>query len=80
MNSVLETNKDVMRSIRQDSVGGLFHKRPIPRKHVSYNVYEHHLQEIEVSLMKKYRCGYSQLHKTLIKEKAQELMNKNLWN
>ena len=78
MNQVLETNKDVMRSIRQSE--GLFHKRPIPRKHVSYNVYEHHLQEIEESLMKKYRCGYSQLHKTLIKEKAQEMMNKNLWN
>lgn len=78
MNQVLETNKDVMRSIRQSE--GLFSKRPIPRKHVSYNVYEHHLQEIEESLMKKYRCGYSQLHKTLIKEKAKEMMNKNLWN
>ena len=80
MNQVLDPNKDVMQSIRQDTVGGLFSKKPIPRKHVSYNAYEHHLQEIEQSLMKKYRCGYSQLHKTLIKEKARELMNKNLWN
>ena len=80
MNQVLDPNKDVMRSIRQDTVGGLFSKKPIPRKHVSYNAYEHHHPEIEQSLMKTYRCGYSQLHKTRIKEKARELMNKNLWN
>ena len=79
MNQVLERNRDTTRRVVQDTVGGLS-ARPTKRKHVSYNAYEHHLQEIEQSLMKKYRCGYSQLHKTLIKEKARELMNKNLWN
>ena len=79
MNSVLETNKDVMRSIRQDSVGGLFSKRPIPRKHVSYNAYEKHIQDIESKLMQKYRCGYSALHKILIREKAEQIRSSKFW-
>ena len=79
MNSVLETNKDVMRSIRQDSVGGLF-SRPIPRKHVSYNAYEKHIQDIESKLMQKYRCGYSALHKILIREKAEQIRSSKFWN
>ena len=79
MNQVLETNKDVMRSIRQDSVGGLF-SRPIPRKHVSYNAYEKHIQDIESKLMQKYRCGYSALHKILIREKAEQIRSSKFWN
>ena len=79
MNQVLDPNKDVMRSIRQDSVGGLF-SRPIPRKHVSYNAYEKHIQDIESKLMQKYRCGYSALHKILIREKAEQIRSNKFWN
>ena len=79
MNKVLDPNKDVMRSIRQDSVGGLF-SRPIPRKHVSYNAYEKHIQDIESKLMQKYRCGYSALHKILIREKAEQIRSSKFWN
>ena len=79
MNQVLDPNKDVMQSIRQDSVGGLF-SRPIPRKHVSYNAYEKHIQDIESKLMQKYRCGYSALHKILIKEKAEQIRSSKFWN
>mgnify|MGYP000529100879 FL=1 len=79
MNQVLDPNKDVMRSIRQDSVGGLF-SRPIPRKHVSYNAYEKHIQDIESKLMQKYRCGYSALHKILIREKAEQIRSSKFWN
>ena len=79
MNQVLDPNKDVMQSIRQDSVGGLF-SRPIPRKHVSYNAYEKHIQDIESKLMQKYRCGYSALHKILIREKAEQIRSNKFWN
>jgi len=79
MNQVLDPNKDVMRSIRQDSVGGLF-SRPIPRKHVSYNAYEKHIQDIESKLMQKYRCGYSALHKILIREKAEQIRSSKFWD
>ena len=79
MNQVLDPNKDVMRSIRQDSVGGLF-SRPIPRKHVSYNAYEKHIQGIESKLMQQYRCGYSALHKILIREKAEQIRSSKFWN
>ena len=79
MNQVLDPNKDVMRSIRQDSVGGLFAKRPTPRKHVSYNAYEKHIQDIESKLMQKYRCGYSALHKILIREKAEQIRSSSFW-
>ncbi len=79
MNQVLDPNKDVMQSIRQDSVGGLF-SRPIPRKHVSYNAYEKHIQDIESKLMQKYRCGYSALHKILIREKAEQIRSSKFWN
>ena len=78
MNQVLDPNKDVMQSIRQDSVGGLF-SRPIPRKHVSYNAYEKHIQDIESKLMQKYRCGYSALHKILIREKAEQIRSSKFW-
>ncbi len=49
--------------------------KPTPRKQVSYNALESHIQEWEEQLMKKYRIGYSALHKKLVKEKSQQLLN-----
>ena len=55
-------------------------KRPI-RKQVSYNQYElKPLQEMEKKLMEVYHCGYSQLMKTLVKEKAEILSKTSAWN
>ena len=58
------------------------YENPTPRrKHVSYNQYENKaLQEMEKKLMGVYHCGYSQLMKTLVKEKAEMLSKTNLWN
>ena len=62
MNQVLERNRDTTRRVAQDNVVGLS-ARPTKRKHVSYNIYEGHIQDIEDKLMKQYRCGYSTIHK-----------------
>ncbi len=80
MNSVLERNRDTTRRVAQDSVGGLSANRPTRRKHVSYNVYEGHIQDIELKLMRQYRCGYSALHKILIREKAEQIRSNKFWN
>ena len=51
------------------------------RKQVSYNQYELKLlEEMEKKLMKVYHCGYSQLMKTLVREKAEMLSKKSTWN
>ena len=51
------------------------------RKQVSYNQYEQKsLGEMEKKLMKVYHCGYSQLMKTLVREKAEMLSKKSTWN
>ena len=80
MNSVLEKNQGIARSASQDNVVGLTCQRPTKRKHVSYNVYEGHIQDIESKLMQKYRCGYSALHKILIREKAEQIRSNKFWN
>ena len=80
MNSVLERNRDTARRVAQDNVVGLSANRPTKRKHVSYNVYEGHIQDIESKLMQKYRCGYSALHKILIREKAEQIRSNKFWN
>ena len=80
MNSVLERNRDTTRRVAQDNVVGLSANRPTKRKHVSFNVYEGHIQDIESKLMQKYRCGYSALHKILIREKAEQIRNNKFWN
>ena len=80
MNSVLERNRDTTRRVAQDNVVGLSANRPTKRKHVSYNVYEGHIQDIESKLMQKYRCGYSALHKILIREKAEQIRSNKFWN
>ncbi len=79
MNQVLERNRDTTRRVVQDTVGGLS-ARPTKRKHVSYNAYEKHIQDIESKLMQQYRCGYSALHKILIREKAEQIRSSKFWN
>ena len=44
------------------------------------NAYEKHIQDIESKLMQQYRCGYSALHKILIKEKAEQIRSSKFWN
>jgi len=79
MNQVLERNRDTTRRVAQDNVVGLS-ARPTKRKHVSYNIYEGHIQDIENKLMHEiYRCGYSALHKRLVREKAEQISDKNFW-
>ena len=79
MNTVLEKNQSSARIAREDNVVGLTCQRPTKRKHVSYNVYEGHIQDIENKLMQKYRCGYSALHKILIREKAEQIRSSKFW-
>ena len=79
MNQVLERNRDTTQRVDHDSVGGMITNRPTKRKHVSYNIYEGHIQDIENKLMQKYRCGYSALHKILIREKADQIMSSKFW-
>ena len=40
---------------------------------------EGHIQDIESKLMQKYRCGYSALHKILIREKAEQIRSSSFW-
>lgn len=42
------------------------------RRNVSYNNREDHIIDIEKKLMKKYRMGYSQLHKYLVAKTYQQ--------
>ena len=56
-------------AVRQTTEGGF--NRSI-RKNVSYNKYEDHIQKLERELMKKYRLGYSALHKFLILKEGQQ--------
>ena len=79
MNQVLEKNRETTRRVDHDSVGGMITNRPTKRRNVSYNIYEGHIQDIEDKLMKKYRCGYSALHKILIREKAEQIMSNKFW-
>ena len=79
MNSLLEKSKVVARRASQDNEVGLTFNRPTRRKQVSYNIYEGHIQDIEDKLMQKYRCGYSALHKILIREKAEQIMSNKFW-
>ena len=80
MNQVLERNRDTTRRVAHDNAVGVSANRPTKRKHVSYNVYEGHIQDIESKLMQKYRCGYSALHKILIREKAEQIRSNKFWN
>tara|TARA_Y100001934_G_scaffold251185_1_gene314132 strand:- start:219 stop:428 length:210 start_codon:yes stop_codon:yes gene_type:complete len=48
---------------------------PTRRRHVSYNKYETYIQDLEEQLRQKYHCGYSTLHKKLVLEKGNSLMN-----
>ena len=48
---------------------GSFDLRPPISKNVSYSRHQRHLNEKEEKLMKKFRCGYSTLVKSLIAEK-----------
>ena len=79
MNQVLERNRDTTRRVAHDNVVGVSANRPTKRKHVSYTVYEGHIQDIESKLMQKYRCGYSALHKILIREKAEQIRSSSFW-
>ena len=76
MNSVLERNRNANRRFDLDVVRTS--KKPL-RKHVSYNSYEGYLDDIEIKLQKFYRCGYSALHKKLVREKAEQISDKNFW-
>ena len=78
MNSVLERNRNANRRFDLDSVGGQTSKKAL-RKHVSYNSYEGYLDDIEIKLQKFYRYGYSALHKKLVREKAEQISDKNFW-
>lgn len=42
------------------------------KKHVSYNKHEDYIGDIEIKLMKKYRCGYSALHKMLVVKEGRQ--------
>jgi hypothetical protein len=48
----------------QPKVG--FNQENSRKKHISYNRREDYIQNIEEELMKKYRVGYSGLHKLLV--------------
>ena len=76
MNSVLERNRNANRRFDLDVVQTS--KKPL-RRHVSYNQYEGYLGDIEIKLQKIYRCGYSALHKKLVREKAEQISDKNFW-
>ena len=52
-----------------------FHSRPPISKNVSYGMHQRHLNDKEMELMKKYKCGYSTLVKHLIAERYNEEFN-----
>ena len=42
------------------------------KKHISYNKLEDYILEYELRLMKRFKCGYSGLHKMLVLKEAQQ--------
>ena len=42
------------------------------KRHISYNKHEDHILDYEQKLMKRFKCGYSGLHKKLILKEAQQ--------
>ena len=51
---------------------GDFKSKIIKRKNVSYNNMEDYIQNLERKLMKKYRLGFSGLHKMLVLKAGQQ--------
>ena len=49
------------------------------KKHISYSSREEYITDLEEMLMQKYRVGYSALHKRLVVEKSNQLLNLNNW-
>ena len=72
MYSKVNRQKDVRSTIT--SVGSDYVK-PVKRKQVSYDCYEKYIQDYEEQLMRRFRIGYSALHKKLVKEKSQQVFN-----
>ncbi len=42
------------------------------KRHISYNKREDHILEYEQKLMKRFKCGFSGLHKMLVLKEAQQ--------
>jgi hypothetical protein len=42
------------------------------KRHISYNKREDHILDYEKKLMKRFKCGYSGLHKMLVLKEAQQ--------
>ena len=42
------------------------------KRHISYNKREDHILDYEQKLMKRFKCGYSGLHKMLVLKEAQQ--------
>ena len=47
-------------------------------KHISYSSREEYITDLEDMLMQKYRVGYSALHKRLVVEKSNQLLNRTI--
>ena len=54
---------------------GNFQSKKRRCKNISYNSNEDYIMEIEKKLMRKYRLGFSQLHKTLVYNAAQQSLD-----
>ena len=54
-----------------------FQKAP-KKKHISYSSKEEYITDLEEMLMQKYRVGYSALHKRLVVEKSNQLLNRTI--
>ena len=50
------------------------------KKHISYSSREEYITDLEEILMQKYRVGYSALHKRLVVEKSNQLLNRTIWS
>ena len=50
------------------------------KKHISYSSREEYITDLEEMLMQKYRVGYSALHKRLVAEKSNQLLNRTIWS
>ena len=47
-------------------------------KHISYSSREDYITDLEEMLMQKHRVGYSALHKRLVVEKSNQLLNRTI--
>jgi len=53
------------------AAGNFQHQSP-HRQHISYSKREGHIRQMEDALMRKYRVGYSGLHKMLVMREGQQ--------